>query len=172
MEGPLVGILYLASVWLHIMAATTWLGGMLFLVLVVVPTLRKGERSLASTIMRDSGRRFRIIGWACFVILIVTGAFNAWWRGVRLALLIDPSWATTTFGRTFMLKLSVFFVVLALSIRHDFFVGPNASRALIAGDEPGAERLRREASWLGRITALLALLIFALAVVLVRGAVW
>lgn len=167
-----MGALYLVSVWLHIVAATTWLGGMIFLVLVVVPTLRRGERALAAAIMRDSGRRFRTVGWACFAILLVTGTFNAWWRGVRLALLVDPSFTTTLFGRTLLIKLGVFAVVLALSVRHDFFVGPRASQALVRGDTSGAERLRREASWLGRLTALLALVLFALAVVLVRGAVW
>jgi putative copper export protein len=167
-----MGVVYLISVWLHILAATTWLGGMIFLVLVVVPTLRRGERALAAAVMRDSGRRFRTVGWTCFAVLIVTGSFNAWWRGVRLHMLFDPSWTATTFGRALILKLSAFLVVLALSVRHDFFVGPRASRALLAGDTPAAERMRREAARLGRATAALALVLYALAVVLVRGAVW
>lgn len=167
-----MGTVYLISVWLHVLAATAWLGGMMFLVWVVVPTLRKGDRKVASAVMRDSGRRFRTVGWVCFAILIATGCFNAWWRGVRWHLLFDARWTATTFGRVFVTKLSVFLLILALSVRHDFFVGPRASRALIDGEAATAESLRREASLLGRATALLAILIFALAVVLVRGAVW
>jgi putative copper resistance protein D len=132
-----VGTLYLLSVWLHILAATTWLGGMLFLVLVIVPTLRRAERRSAATVMREAGRRFRTVGWACFCVLIVTGTYNAWWRGVRLQHLVEPAWLATIFGRTFALKMLLFLVVLALSVRHDFFVGPRASQAARRGFEAG-----------------------------------
>lgn len=168
-----MGSLYLVSVWLHILAATTWLGGIMFLVLVAVPVLRRADKKVAAAVMRDSGRRFRGVGWACFGILIATGTFNLWWRGVRVSNLLDASWAQTVFGRTLWLKLSAFVIVLALSVGHDFFVGPRASEAL-AADPNGARasHLRRVASLLGRVTAVLALIIFALAVVLVRGPVW
>ncbi len=64
--------LYLLSVWVHILAATVWIGGMLFLVLVVVPWLRKGTRSDAAVLLRETGERFRNVGWICFVVLLIT----------------------------------------------------------------------------------------------------
>lgn len=168
-----MGALYLFSVWLHILAATTWLGGIVFLVLVIVPALRHADRATAVTLMRDSGQRFRTVGWSCFFVLSLTGAFNLWWRGVRWSVLFDSAWSATLFGRVMWLKLAVFALVLLLSGVHDFLLGPKASRALIQVPHgPDAERLRRAASLLGRLTALLALALFALAVVLVRGAVW
>ena len=100
-----MGVLYLISVWLHILAATMWLGGMIFLMLVVVPALRTGERATAIRMMRDSGRRFRSVGWMCFALLVVTGSFNLWWRGVGFADLFDAEWARTPFGRVLWVKL-------------------------------------------------------------------
>ncbi len=83
--------LYLLSVWIHILAATVWIGGMLFLVLVVVPWLRKGKRPDAAVFLRETGTRFRNVGWICFALLAVTGTFNLWMRGVRLSDSVAPN---------------------------------------------------------------------------------
>lgn len=163
--------LYLVSVWLHILAAITWIGGMMFLVLVVVPWLRSGARANAGTFLRETGKRFRTVGWVCFGVIVVTGPFNLWVHGVRFASFADPDWRASSFGTVVMLKISVFVAILAVSSIHDFLVGPSATLAMERDPRsPEVERLRRRASLLGRANALLALLIVALAVVLVRGA--
>jgi putative copper export protein len=163
-------VVYLLSVWLHILAATTWTGGMAFLVFVVVPWLRRGDRARAAAVLRETGSRFRIVGWSCFAVLAATGTFNLWFRGVHAADIVRADWLRTPFGQALAAKLSAFALVLAVSAVHDFAVGPRAARA--AEREPGsprAERLRRAASRLGRANALLALIAIAAAVVIVRG---
>ncbi len=162
--------LYIASVFLHIIAAVVWLGGMFFLVLVVVPWLRAGNRAQAGAFLRDTGIRFRSVGWACLLTLLGTGSINLWLRRVRLPDFADPEWLATPFGRAITLKLVLFALVLAISVVHDFRVGPAATRAM--RDDPGgpeALRLRRAASWMGRANTVLALLLVFLGVVLVRG---
>lgn len=162
--------LYIASVVIHVLSAITWIGGMLFLVMVAVPWLRKGDRALATLAMRELGRRFRTVGWVCFALLIATGSFNLWVRGVRLSAFADPAFRSSGFGSALLLKLGAFGIVLALSAFHDFVLGPRASAALASRPPaPQAERLRRAASWFGRANALLALAIVVLAVILVRG---
>jgi uncharacterized membrane protein len=163
-----VRALYLVSVWIHVLAAMAWIGGMFFLVLVVVPWLRRGGRENAGAFLRETGERFRAVGWACFAVLTVTGTFNLWVRGVRLSSFADPDWRATDFGRSVVLKLLAFALVVAVSGYHDFFVGPQAAAA-IERREPTAEPLRRRASLLGRVNALLALGLVAIAVTLVRG---
>lgn len=162
--------LYLASVWLHILAATAWVGGMFFLMLVVVPWLRQGDRALAASVLRATGTRFRNVGWACFAIVLITGSFNLWMRGVRLENFVQLAWLRSDIGTAVVLKLAVFFAVLALSAFHDFVLGPMATRAIEANPRSAeAESLRNRASWMGRGTAVLALVLVALAVVIVRG---
>jgi putative copper resistance protein D len=165
-----VQTVYLVSVWLHILAATTWAGGMLFLVLVVVPWLRSGRREQAALFLRETGERFRTVGWTCFAILIATGAFNLSARGVRLNDLVDAQFYASGFGRALAWKLGLVAVVMVISAVHDFNLGPRATVA-IEKDPASSEslRLRRAASLFGRANLLLALLIFALGVVLVRG---
>lgn len=162
--------LYLLSVWVHVLAAMTWVGGMAFLVMVVVPWLRAGNRADAGRFLRETGLRFRNVGWVCFGILIVTGVFNLWYRGVRAGDFLREDWNRSQFGRTIVLKLCFFVLILLMSAAHDFVIGPRAVRAIeSAPSSPEAQRLRRQASMLGRANALVALIVVALAVFLVRG---
>ncbi|MCA9529505.1 MAG: CopD family protein [Myxococcales bacterium] len=166
-------VLYFFSVWLHILAAITWIGGMLFLVLVVVPWMRQGHRIEAGAFLRETGVRFRNVGWTCFGILLVTGTFNLWVRGVRLENFTSPEWLSSSFGQTVVLKLAFFVAVLVVSSVHDFVVGPRATVAIERGPgSPEAMALRRRASMLGRLNLLFALVLVALGVMIVRGALW
>ena len=159
-------------VWLHILAAAVWLGGMVFLALVLVPVVRRPEyREHASRLVHLTGVRFRTVGWVCLGALVVTGFANLWYRGIGWAALSNAGFWTTPFGSLLGWKLLVVAVILALSAYHDFSVGPRATAAGQA--DPGsapALRLRRQASWMGRLNLLLALAAMALGVLLVRGA--
>lgn len=165
--------LYLLSVWVHILAATVWIGGMLFLVLVVVPWLRKGGRTDAAAFLRETGTRFRNVAWVCFGLLLVTGTFNLWIRGVRLGDFARADWLRSSFGETVVLKLSAFLLVLLISGVHDFVVGPRATKAIAADARSAkAQVYRRRASVLGRVNVALALILTAAGVMLVRGVPW
>lgn len=164
--------LYLVSVWVHILAAAAWVGGTMFIMLVVVPWLRGGGVD-AARFLRETGQRFRTVAWACFAIVLVTGTFNLWVRGVRLADLVDPAWLASPFGTSVLLKLALFALVLALSGVHDFLLGPRATLAMQHDPRgPEAVRLRRQAALLGRANAVLGLALVAVGVTLVRGALW
>lgn len=165
--------LYLVSVWVHILAAAAWVGGTMFIMLVVVPWLRGGGGVDAARFLRETGQRFRTVAWACFAIVLVTGTFNLWVRGVRPADLVDPAWLASPFGTSVLLKLALFALVLALSGVHDFLLGPRATLAMQDDPRgPEAARLRRQAALLGRANAVLGLALVAVGVTLVRGALW
>lgn len=162
--------LHVVSVWLHILAASTWVGGMAFLVLVVVPYLRTTDRAKGAAFLRDTGTRFRNVGWACFAIVLVTGTFNLYVRGVSPSDFLQLAWLRSELGRAITAKLALFAVVLVASGVHDFVIGPAATRAIEADPgSPAAERYRKIASWMGRGTALFALGLVFLGVVIVRG---
>jgi len=164
-------LLYLLSIWLHILAAATWIGGMLFLVFVVIPVTRQPEyRGAAAGLIQQTGRCFRWVGWICLGLLLLSGLFNLAYRGYSL----DDVWSGRLwqgpFGRALGIKLSLVALIFLSSAVHDFFIGPRTMTVWQAQpNSPEAQRLRRQASWMGRINLLLSLAVVALAVILVRG---
>ena len=172
-DGNDVRTIYELSVYLHLLAVTVWFGGMTFLVLVIVPELRRQNKNSVGELLRSTGERFRSVGWICLGTLLATGTVNLWARGVRLGDFVRPEWLASPFGKAVVLKLCLFAVVVAISAVHDFRIGPRAVEAI--RDRPDsleASKLRRLAGRLGRANALLALLMIAVGVVLVRGMPW
>ncbi len=165
---------YIASIALHIVAACLWVGGMLFLVLVLVPALRRlPDRALAVLLIRETGRRFRSVGWATLAVLVATGTTNLLARGISAATLVSPDFWRSPFGSVLAFKLGTVLAILLLSSVHDFYVGPRASEALRRQpDDPHALRLRALATWMGRLNLVLALVVVVCGVMLVRGRPW
>jgi len=63
----------LLRLFLHITAATIWVGGQLVLA-ALVPSLRLASPEAPAV----AARAFARIAWPAFAVLLVTGAWNAW----------------------------------------------------------------------------------------------
>lgn len=126
--------------WLHLVAAITWVGGMLFIALVVVPETRRLEDpAMRRRLVRALGRRFRTVGWIALGVLVATGLWNLW---LRPFLLESPR---------FHWKLGLVLLALGLSLGHDVVLGPRA------GAPDAAPAVRLWASWIARLNLLVAL---------------
>lgn len=96
-------------------AAITWIGGMLFIALVLVPITRRLEdQTLGARLVRETGLRFRTVGWIALGMLVVTGLLNLWMHPVLLS------------SPRFHWKLGLVILTLILSAFHDFVLGPRA----------------------------------------------
>ena len=145
-------VAYLVSVWLHVLAAMTWVGGMLTFVAAAMPWARTLGEEQKSAFLQDFGRRFRFVTWTAFAMLTVTGTFNLWVRGIRIPHLLGSEWWLGSFGGWLALKLSLFLIAIVILVVHERDSSPVRAR------------------WLGRLSLLLGVEIVALAVRLVR--VW
>lgn len=141
----------LAARFLHVLAAITWIGGMVFIALVLVPVTRGlADPALRTRLVQEAGRRFRLVGWIALVLLLLSGLANLAFRPYLLGV------------PRFQMKLGLVVVALALAALHDFVLGPRAG----APGAPPAARVR--ASWIARINLLLVLVIVVLGLAL-RG---
>ena len=143
--------LALAVRFVHLLAVVIWVGGMLFIALVLVPITRRLEdAALRTRLVQDTGRRFRTVGWLALGVIAATGLGNL---ALRPELLGAPR---------FHAKAGLVVLALTLGAFHDFVLGPRAGR-------PGAGPLARaRASWVARVNVLVALAIVALGLAL-RG---
>ena len=156
------------SVYLHVLAAIFWLGGMFFLATVGAPVLRRVEPpTLRASLFRQLGARFRTAGWIAIAILVATGVTNLKFRGLlSTAVLGDAGFWRTPLGIALAIKLACVVLMIGLSALHDFWLGPAAGR--LDPDTPEAARLRRASSWVARVNALIGLVLLYAAVRLAR----
>jgi len=135
-------------VWLHVLAAAVWLGGMIYSMHLVVPALARGERAYLPLLGRA-----RMAAWAALGLLVVTGLENL--RRVRL----DSPWV--------MAKLLLVLVLLALAAHRDFALVPRATRDVGQGVAPAAALAG--VRWLDRVIVLLGVVVLFLGVAIARG---
>lgn len=158
--------MYSTLVILHILAAVSWVGGMIFLSLVLAPLVR--ARKAAPEFMalfRSAALRFRPVVWFAIVVLLITGPMLLSHRGISV--MRPSSWAGIV-----TVKLTLVSLLLFLTLLHDLVLGPQVSRvsAIPDSQRSAAEQLVfKTARWLPRFSLLIALAVVITATMLARS---
>lgn len=113
-----LGYLHLAADVLHLVAAASWIGGLLSLALLLGAARRDPTVGWAA-VARDAAQGFSRLGIVSVATLLATGIVNAWILvGSFHALL------ATEYGRLLMLKIIVFGAMLAFAAVNRFWLTP------------------------------------------------
>ena len=116
--------------WLHLLAAIIWIGGVVFQVLVVFPTLARAATSERIRLALSLEARFRALVWPAVGLVLFTGLVNlmhVWYATVITAGSISP-----TFIPVLSLKLALVLGMIALQAVQQFLVQPRRVAALRA----------------------------------------
>ena len=155
----------LALVWLHLLAAVVWIGGMAFLSLVLVPMLKQepfaAQRGL---LIKTAAGRFRAVVWGAIAVLLLTGPVLMQQRGIAITNL--SAWPPVL-----ALKLGLVAVLLLSTLTHDLILGPLVGRLMQLPEEKRTgldQALVRWSPWVARLSLLLALAVLFAAVSLAR----
>ncbi|GEM_PF-1263500 len=132
--------------WLHLLAASAWVGSMGFVGLALLPTGGEWKRQAGAwqqLVQVLSG--FSPIAWASVALLVVTGAYNSITRLSGLSEVMS-----TGFGRVLIAKLVLVAVMLAFSALNVFRARPRLAADLKAKPQKpptSAGALRRLLRW-------------------------
>ncbi len=158
---------------LHLIAAATWIGSMLFFVTILVPYSKsKYDRDEYIEFLNDIGMRFRWLGWICLITVAITGILLCdiivGWESFMVSDGHSDPPASTIIWK--MVGGAVLFTSAAL---HDFRYGPRAIQCMIEkGDCPESRKLRGRATTFGRVNLILSIIIFSLGVSVLRGPIF
>ncbi len=106
--------------WLHILAATIWVGPQVFLFVAAVPAIRTVEDAqVRARIMRVLTTRFGWLAWGAMLVLVISGVGNLYEHALSVDELFELN-----FGIIFQVKMTLVILTVALTALHSFVIGP------------------------------------------------
>jgi putative copper resistance protein D len=152
-------------VWLHVLAAVSWIGGSIFLSVVLVPVLRREPfASQKTALIRTTALRFRPVVWGAIAILLLTGPMLLHQRGISM---MNPSeWPTIL-----SIKLGLVAILLLFTVTHDLVLGPRVGQILqlpVESRTSSDHAMVAWSPWIARSSLILTLAVLLAAVVLAR----
>jgi uncharacterized membrane protein len=144
---------------LHLLATVAWIGGMLFMKLVLIPSMAALEPPQRGRLMGGVAKRFTMVAWTSTAVLLVTGFMKA-----PSQYLFDGS---TTYGVLLAVKHALIALMIVVGVVITFFVAPRL-RALAPAPgqapSPALAAAARNLDALSAINTILGLAVLALVV--------
>lgn len=151
----------LLILWLHLLAAIVWIGGFLFHLLVVVPTLARatsGRERLRIGLSLEA--RFRYVMWPAVGLVLLTGLYNV--MHVFYTTAVAGGHVPAAFVQILGIKLLLVVLMIAIQSVQQFVVRPR--RIALLGRVPAdALTMPQTLVKLQRVSQLLHLLTVCLA---------
>ncbi len=142
------------SIFIHILAGVTWVGGIIYMVLVLLPSLGTIEPASAGALMGGLSKRFTRVAWTSIILLILTGGMQ-----IQPGTLFDFS---SQYGTFLTIKLSSALIMILVALYITFSLFPKVRKLAPApGEEPSAEfiSLQGRIPMLVKINVILGILV-------------
>ena len=147
----------LVVLYLHVVGAVIWIGGLAYQAHVLLPAARRG----AVAPFADAARRARPVAWTAIGVVVLTGFYNVTQLG-DLARVMESGAGLMLAGKFILVILAV-----ALTSQRDFAQLTLLNAAVTSGGDPS--RALRAIARLDRIVLLLALVVIYLGLAISRS---
>ncbi len=118
-----IGVLAVLSDWLHLLAASLWIGGILYIAIVYLPTLMRVPFQERISSLLSVLPRYSLLAIAGIILVSVTGPFDATTHMNSAAQLF-----ATTYGRVLIVKVLLVGGLLLTSVYHMSILRPKLSK--------------------------------------------
>ena len=154
--------------WIHLVSAAVWVGGSLFLGVVLAPILKKMSMPLEERlqIMIKVGRRFNRIAVPSLIILIATGLYSS------QQLLSNPGiLLSTSYGSYLVIKILLVIALIIAFAVHVRIIRKDVEEKIMSKQmsEEQIQKLRKKIIILGEVTVVISVAILFFAAVLDAG---
>lgn len=154
--------------WAHLIAASIWVGGSIFIGIVLAPLLKTISDSIEGrlSIMIRVGRKFNKIGVPSLIVLIATGIYNS------VGFIVKPSMMlSTSYGIVLLIKIILVIILIITFAIHVRLIRSEVERKIESKQLSGEflQKLRSKIIMLGRLTVILSLAILLMAALLHSG---
>jgi putative copper export protein len=147
--------------WIHVIAATIWVGSQVMMFVVVIPSVRLTEGATRQQLMASVTTRFGYLGFGALLLLVLTGLDNI--NRYAPSDVFDHR-----YGYILAIKLIMVAAVIGLTALHTMSLGPRLLALQSRPSVPGAEvaSMRRQSIIVSVTTLLLSIAILLCAVLL------
>ena len=163
-----MAIEYALLTWVHLISASIWVGGSLFLGVVLAPILRKMSMPIEERLefMIKVGKKFNKIALPSLIILIGTGLYQSHLVLNKQEILFD-----TTYGQILVIKILLVIALIITFVIHVRTFNNNTERKIVAKEmtDKQLQKLNKKGMILGEITVTLSIIILLLAAMLDVG---
>lgn len=154
--------------WAHLIAASIWVGGSIFIGIVLAPLLKTISDSIEGrlSIMIRVGRKFNKIGVPSLIVLIMTGIYNS------MGFIVKPSLIfSTNYGIILLIKIILVMILIITFAVHVRLIRPEVERKIETKELSGEflQKLRSKIIMLGKVTVILSIAILLMAALLHSG---
>lgn len=154
--------------WIHLISASIWVGGSLFIGVVLAPILKKMEFSLEERlrIMIKVGRKFNKIAIPSLIILIITGLYSS-----HLILSKPDILLSSSYGNILIIKIILVIALIIIFMTHVRVIRKEVEEKILDNkmSEIQIQKLRKKIIILGEATVILSIVILFLAALLDAG---
>ena len=163
-----MAIEYALLTWVHLISASIWVGGSLFLGVVLAPILRKMSMPIEERLefMIKVGKKFNKIALPSLIILIGTGLYQSHLVLNKQEILFD-----TTYGQILVIKILLVIALIITFVIHIRTFNNNTEKKIVAKEmtDKQLQKLNKKGMILGEVTVTLSIIILLLAAMLDVG---
>lgn len=154
-------------IWIHLLSACIWVGGSIFIGLILAPMLKNIVSSVEErlALMIKIGRRFNKFAFPSFIILIVSGIYNS-----RFFFENPNNFFESDYGILLFIKIILTIIMFICYIIHIKSFGKEIENKILGDNDPQyLKSIRSKIIDYGRLVVFLSIFILLIAALLDSG---